>query len=46
MNSKANAYTEDYYKTQKGILINADVNASANIIRKSKQKFNIKRLYK
>ena len=34
------------YKTQKGILINADVNAAANIIRKCKQKFNIERLYK
>ena len=34
------------YKTSKGILINADVNAAANIIRKSKQKFNIERLCK
>jgi len=34
------------YKTQHGILINADVNAAANIIRKSKQKFNIERLCK
>ena len=34
------------YKTQHGILINAYVNAAANIIRKSKQKFNIERLCK
>ena len=34
------------YKTQKGKLINADVNAACNIIRKSKQKFNIEGLYK
>jgi len=34
------------YKTSKGVLINADVNAAANIIRKSKQKFNIERLCK
>lgn len=34
------------YKTQKGKLLNADVNAAANIIRKSKQKFNLERLYK
>ena len=34
------------YKTSKGKLINADVNAAANIIRKSKQKFNKERLYK
>lgn len=34
------------YKTQKGILINADVNAAANIIRKSKQKFDKERLCK
>ena len=34
------------YKTQKGKLLNAYVNAAANIIRKSKQKFNFERLYK
>ncbi len=34
------------YKTLKGILINADVNAACNIIRKSKQKFNKERLCK
>ena len=34
------------YKTQKGKLINADVNAACNIIRKSKQKFNTEGLYK
>lgn len=34
------------YKTFKGKLINADVNAAANIIRKSKQKFNKERLCK
>ena len=34
------------YKTLKGILINADVNAACNIIRKSKQKFNNERLCK
>mgnify|MGYP002624816116 FL=1 len=34
------------YKTQKGKLINADVNAACNIIKKSKQKFNIEGLYK
>lgn len=34
------------YKTQNGKIINADVNAAANIIRKSKQKFSIERLYK
>ena len=46
MNSKANEYIADYTKTQKGKLLNADVNAAANIIRKSKQKFNLERLYK
>ena len=34
------------YKTSEGKLINADVNAAANIIRKSKQKFDFERLYK
>ena len=34
------------YKTLTGMLINADVNAACNIIRKSKQKFNIERLCK
>ena len=34
------------YKTLEGKLINADVNAAANIIRKSKQKFNFERLCK
>ena len=34
------------YKTSNGTLINADVNAACNIIRKSKQKFNIERLCK
>ena len=34
------------YKTSKGKLINADVNAAANIIRKCKQKFHVERLYK
>ena len=34
------------YKTLTGFLINADVNAACNIIRKSKQKFNIERLCK
>ena len=34
------------YKTQKGKLINADVNAACNIIKKCKQKFNIEGLYK
>ena len=34
------------YKTLEGKLINADVNAACNIIRKSKQKFNYERLYK
>ncbi|MBR0471841.1 MAG: transposase [Methanosphaera sp.] len=34
------------YKTFGGKLLNADVNAAANIIRKSKQKFNFERLYK
>ena len=34
------------YKTLKGKLINADVNAACNIIRKSKQKFNNERLCK
>ena len=34
------------YKTLNGILINADVNAACNIIRKSKQKFNKERLCK
>ena len=36
------------YKTSDGTLINADVNAACNIIRKCKQKlnFNIERLYK
>lgn len=34
------------YKTQQGKLINADVNAGCNIIRKSKQKFNRERLCK
>ncbi|MDO5826551.1 MAG: hypothetical protein Q4Q22_09225 [Methanosphaera sp.] len=34
------------YKTHDGKIINADVNAAANIIRKSKQKFNLERLYK
>ena len=34
------------YKTLTGMLINADVNAACNIIRKSKQKFNIEQLCK
>ena len=34
------------YKTSKGILINADVNAACNIIRKCKQNFQVERLYK
>ena len=34
------------YKTLNGIIINADVNAACNIIRKSKQKFNKERLCK
>ena len=34
------------YRSQCGKVINADVNAAANIIRKSKQKFNFERLYK
>ena len=34
------------YKTLNGILINADINAACNIIRKSKQKFNKERLCK
>ena len=34
------------YKTSKGTLINADVNAACNIIRKSKQKFSNERLCK
>ena len=34
------------YKTSEGKLINADVNAAANIIRKCKQKFHVERLYK
>lgn len=34
------------YKTLTGFLINADVNAACNIIRKSKQKFNNERLCK
>ena len=34
------------YKTQKGKLINAELNAACNIIKKCKQKFNIEGLYK
>ena len=34
------------YKTSTGILINADINAACNIIRKSKQNFPKERLYK
>ena len=34
------------YKTSDGFLINADVNAACNIIRKSKQKFDLEGLYK
>ena len=34
------------YKTADGFLINADVNAACNIIRKSKQKFDLEGLYK
>lgn len=34
------------YKTSDGFLINDDVNAACNIIRKSKQKFDLEGLYK
>ena len=34
------------YKSQDGTIINADVNAAGNIIKKSKQKFNKERLCK
>ena len=43
---KGNRIKRGLYKTQNGKLINADVNAAANIIRKSKQNFNIERLCK
>ena len=33
------------YKSKSGRLINADVNGAANILRKSKQRLNIERLY-
>ena len=43
---KGNRIKRGLYKTQNGKLINADVNAAANIIRKSKQNFNRVRLCK
>lgn len=41
---KGNRIKRGLYQTKEGYTVNADINGAANILKKSKQKFNHKRL--